>query len=398
MSRFSVGLAGALLAVAALWPAPPALAANNYPVVLVHGFLGFGPDQFKRSGFKYWGGYGDIAARMQVYKGPRAVFTASVGPISSNWDRAADLYAQIKGGCVDYGAGHVARQRQPGQPEKPPGKCWAADPANNPHNYPLAFYPAWDAAHPIHIIGHSQGGNTARALIELLEHGSSSQGDGDLYKGGKVGWVHSLTTLSAPHNGTTLRDAVLDFLPDPPTPLRELFDNDLANWELAPDGARDFNLWARTSPHVYYYSLGTLATEAGSYCCNDTDRIIAPIQTSAYQYPRADMITYFKSMAGEWIVPSLRQRGMGAYTQYAPGRVRIDSDWFPNDGVVNTVSMRAPNGHPARDYDGSPMRGYWNFLGNYRGYDHFDVLNWPNRGPSADPIYERISDIIFALP
>jgi triacylglycerol lipase len=398
MSRFNTGLAGALLAVAALLPAQQAVAANNYPVVLVHGFLGFGPDQFTGSGFRYWGGYGDIAAHMQVYKGPRAVFAASVGPINSNWDRAADLYAQIKGGCVDYGADHVARERPPGQQQKPAGKCWAADPANNPHNYPLAFYPAWDADHPIHLIGHSQGGTTGRALIQLLEHGSANQGDGDLYKGGKVGWVRSLTTLSAPHNGTTLRDAVLDVLPSLDPALRKLFDNELGNWELAPDGARDFNLWARTSPHVYYYSLGTLATEAGSYCCNETDRLIAPIQTSAYQYPRADMITYFKSMAGEWIVPSLLQRGMGAYTQHAPGRVRIDSAWFPNDGVVNTISMRAPNGHPARDDDGSPVRGYWNFLGNYRGYDHFDVLNWPNQGPSADPIYDRISDIIFALP
>ena len=398
MSRFSSTLAAALLALAALFPAQQAIAINNYPVVLVHGFLGFGPDQFTRSGFKYWGGYGDIAAHLQLYKGPRAVFAATVGPISSNWDRAAELYAQIKGGCVDYGDGSATRPRPPGQQPPTAGKCWAADPDHNPNNYPLAFYPAWDAAHPIHLVGHSQGGNTGRALIQLLEHGAPNEGKGDLYQGGKVGWVRSLTTLSAPHNGTTLRDAVLESLPSLEPALRILFDNDLANWELAPDGARTFNLWARTSPQVYYFSLGTLATEAGSFCCNETDRIIAPVQTSAYQYPRADMIAYFKSMAGEWIVPSLAQRGMGAYTQYAPGRVRIDSAWFANDGVVNTVSMRAPDGHPARDYDGTPVPGYWNFLGNYRGYDHFDVLNWPNYGPSANPIYERISDIIFALP
>ena len=60
-------------------------------------------------------------------------------------------------------------------------------------------------------------------------------------------------------------------------------------------------------------------------------------------------------------------------------------------------SMRAPAGHPVRDFDGTAVRGSWNFLGNYRGYDHFDILNWPNKGPSADPVYERISDILFAL-
>jgi triacylglycerol lipase len=399
MTRLTRHFGAILLALAALCPIQPLLAANNDPVVLVHGFLGFGPDQFKSSGFLYWGGYGDIAGHMRIYKGPHPVFTAGVGATSSNWDRAAELYAQIKGGCVDYGATHVVRQNLPGQVQKPFGKCWAADPANNPFHYPLAFYPAWDAEHPIHMVGHSQGGTTIRALVELLEHGSpdGDEGGADLYQGGKIGWIKSVTTISAPHNGTTLRDAVLDFLPNLHTPLRDWLDTNLAHWELAPDGARDFNLWARTSPHVVYFSIGTLATEAGSWCCNATDRIIAPIQSSLYQYARDDMLPYFKTFAGEWIIGSLYQHGMGGYTQYAAGRVRIDSEWFASDGVVNTISMRAPAGHPVRDYDGTAVPGMWNFLGNYRGYDHFDVLNWPNPGPSADPIYDRICDIIFGL-
>ena len=85
----------------------PAGAANNDPVVLVHGFLGFGPDQFPRSGFLYWGGNSDIAAHLREYKGPHMVFTAVVGAIATNRERAAELYAQLKGGCVDYGAQHV---------------------------------------------------------------------------------------------------------------------------------------------------------------------------------------------------------------------------------------------------------------------------------------------------
>lgn len=388
----------ALLTALGLLAAPAASAANNDPVVLVHGFLGFGPEEFQHSGFNYWGGYGDIASHMQVYRGPRAVFAAAVGPISSNWDRAADLYAQIKGGCVDYGKAHVRDHGLPGQVQKPPGKCWAANPRDNPQNYPLALYPAWDQDHPIHLIGHSMGGTTIRALVELLEHGSSQdEGDGELFKGGKVGWIRSVTTISAPHNGTTLSDAVLAVLPNLHAPLRDLLTHKAAQWELAPDGAREFNAWARTSPHIYYFSVGTVATEGGSWCCNGTDRVIAPVQTTLFQYARADMIPYFKSFAGEWIVPSALQRGMGSYTVNTPGRQRIDSDWFSNDGVVNTISMRAPQGHPARDYDGKAVRGSWNFLGNYKGYDHFDILNWPNQGPSANKLYEQVSDIIFAL-
>ena len=397
MVRFAHACAAVMVALGLL-AAPAASAANNDPVVLVHGFLGFGPEQFQHSGFNYWGGYGDIASQMQIYRGPRAVFAAAVGPISSNRDRAADLYAQIKGGCVDYGKAHVRDHGLPGQVQKPPGKCWAANPRDNPQNYPLALYPAWDAEHPIHLIGHSMGGTTIRALVELLEHGSNQdQGDGGLFEGGKVGWIRSVTTISAPHNGTTLSDAVLSVLPELHAPLRELLTHKAAQWELAPDGAREFNAWARTSPHIYYFSVGTVATEGGSWCCNGTDRTIAPVQTAMFQYARADMMPYFKSFAGEWIVPSALQRGMGGYTVNTPGRQRIDSDWFSNDGVVNTVSMRAPGGHPARDYDGAAVRGSWNFLGNYKGYDHFDILNWPNSGPSANKLYEQISDIIFAL-
>lgn len=393
MSRIVLILAAMLLALGA---PPPARAANNAPVVLVHGFLGFGPDTWRSSGFRYWGGYGDIAAHMQVYKGPHSVFAAGVGPISSNWDRAAELYAQIKGGCVDYGARHNRRHGPPGRPQRPPGMCWASDPANNPEAYPLAFYPQWDAAHPIHLIGHSQGGTTIRALVELLEHGAPDEGDGALYQGGRRGWITSVTTISAPHNGTTLRDAVLD-LPDLPPALAGLLSDDIAHWELAPDGARDFNRWARTSPDVVYFSIATQATEAGSWCCNGTDRVLAPIQSTRYHYPRADMIAGFRPTAGEWIVPSAFQHGMGGYTQQVPGRVRIDSDWFANDGVVNTISMRAPAGHPVRRFDGQAVKGSWNDLGVYRGMDHFDILNWPNTGPSADPVYERICDLIFAL-
>jgi triacylglycerol lipase len=399
MSRLTKACTRALLMASCLLGAAPAGAANNDPVILVHGFLGFGPDALPGSSFLYWGGYHNIAAHMQLYKGPHAVYTASVGAVSSNWDRAAELYAQIKGGCVDYGATHVARNGYPGQSQKPPGKCWAADPANNPHGYPLAFYPQWDAQHPIHLIGHSQGGTTIRALVQLLEHGSpeGDEGGGELYRGGRIGWVKSVVTISAPHNGTTLRDAVLDVLPNLTSPLRDILDKRLAHWELAPDGAREFNRWARTSPWVYYFSVGTLATVAGAWCCNGSDRLLAPVQSSNFQYPRDDMMPYFKLFAGEWIVGSLAQPGMGSYTQSALGRVRIDSRWFASDGVVNTVSMRAPDGQPVRDYDGKAVRGSWNFLGNYEGYDHFDILNWPNQGPSADPVYDRISDIIFAL-
>ena len=433
-----------ILALALLGIGATASAANNYPIVLVHGFLGFGPEQFTRSGFKYWGGFDDIAGHMRSHRGKHTVLAASVGSISSSWDRSAELYYQIKGGCVDYGDLHTNRFKHVDE-RRPPGKCWAADPSNNPENYPIALYPAWDAQHPIHLLGHSQGGQTIRLLIQLLEQGSphGDEGGGELYKGGKIGWVASATTLSAPHDGTSLHDAIGDFAPlamdwaamiariaDPadagqPAPEAKLDhvgvrpvsgkagssflarvqaapvwnqdDFDSAQREMGPDGAKEFNQWVRTSPNVYYFSTANSATEAGAWCCNGTDRMLAPLQFPQYQYPRQDMAPLTKPYAGEWIVPSLGRRGIGSYTQSAPDRVPVDSRWFRNDGVVNTVSMRSPAGQPVRNYNGRAVRGVWNFLQEYPTYDHFDMVGWPKSGPRIYPVYDKVAAILYGL-
>ncbi|NRR30487.1 hypothetical protein HSX11_09820 [Oxalobacteraceae bacterium] len=431
-------------AVAACLAGPLAQAANNYPVVMVHGFLGFGPDELQGTGFRYWGGFNDVVAHMRNGSSHQ-VYAAAVGPVSSNWDRAVELYYQIKGGCADYGIKHTASAAAYGAIQKPAGKCWAADPNNNPNHYPLALYPAWDANHPIHLVSHSQGGQTIRTMIQLMENGSpnGNEGTAELYTGGKINWVKSATTISTPHNGTTLRDVIVDFVPKVSelagkiveaaglggstsaiykfrleqfglaqgpaesfkdflerikgAPFWSLNNHDAAQWDLGPDGAKELNNWVKTSPNVYYYSIGSDATEQGSFCCNSTDRIIAPFQSSSYQYARDDMIFFLKNTAGEWVVPAILQPGMGSYVQSAAGRVPTDSSWFRNDGVVNTVSMKSPNGQPVRNYDGSSVRGSWNYLGYYDNYDHFDVLGWEQGNSGVFPIYDNIGSIIYGL-
>ena len=165
-------LAQVIMMLSALAAGGQAVAANNYPIVLVHGFLGFGPTELQGTGFRYWGGFNDVAGHMRSFNGTHQVFAAGVGPVSSNWDRAVELYYQIKGGCADYGAKHTAQYAAYGAIQKPAGKCWAPDPNNNPNNYPLALYPAWDASHPIHLVSHSQGGQTIRTMIQLMDRKS----------------------------------------------------------------------------------------------------------------------------------------------------------------------------------------------------------------------------------
>ena len=54
--------------------------------------------------YYYWGGLTDLQEYL-ISEGFN-VHTVSVGPISSNWDRAIEAFYQIKGGQVDYGLSH----------------------------------------------------------------------------------------------------------------------------------------------------------------------------------------------------------------------------------------------------------------------------------------------------
>ena len=62
------------------------MGGNSYPIVLVHGFLGWGRDEMP--GYYYWGGRTDLEALLQ--DSGHKVFSVSVGPISSNYDRAIE--------------------------------------------------------------------------------------------------------------------------------------------------------------------------------------------------------------------------------------------------------------------------------------------------------------------
>ena len=88
------------------------------------------------------------------------VYTVSVGPISPNWDRAIEAFYQIKGGQVDYGN---EKAQKYGIIQRPTKKKYDG------------LFPEWDAQYPIHIISHSQGGQTARMLELLLKRSNPNE-------------------------------------------------------------------------------------------------------------------------------------------------------------------------------------------------------------------------------
>ena len=124
---------------------------NKSPIVLIHGFFGWGNEEL--GDYKYWGGKKDIQRMLEShgYK----VINVSVGPISSNWDRAIEVYYQLKGGQADYGLSHSEKY---GLIQKPHDKKYEG------------LYREWGSDNPVHLIGHSMGGQTARMLQHLLEN------------------------------------------------------------------------------------------------------------------------------------------------------------------------------------------------------------------------------------
>ena len=87
----------ALLLMAGLAADPPPPPRNTHPIVLVGGFSVWGREEI--FGLKYWGGTRDLQEDLRAEGFP--VLTAAPGPFSSNWDRACEVYAILKGGRVD---------------------------------------------------------------------------------------------------------------------------------------------------------------------------------------------------------------------------------------------------------------------------------------------------------
>lgn len=379
------------------------------PIVLVHGLIGWGPDEFP--GYSNWGGTDDLAQYLTQSGYP--TYIGVVGSLSSNYDRAVELYYYIKGGYVDYGQFHSSRYGH----------------AQKKTRYYPGIYPQWDAAHPIHLVGHSQGGVTIRKLITLLERGSASEQaepeHASLFDGGKANWVKTVTTISTPHNGTTLTSVLLDgYIPfvrelltgvvalsgtglgtenifsfkldqwglqRRPGESFQVYTNrvasseiwtteDYSGFDLTPESMLATNLAEPDSKELYYFSFSTKASNRGLL--------------TGWEYPRLDVFPLFIPIA--FPVPVLQ--GIGNFTRNEPGKVVIDSKWWPNDGAANVYGMSGPANSVVKAYNPAvPLeKGVWNHMGVYNGYDHLDIIGI-DYFPRVRPFYLNMAQVLAAV-
>lgn len=355
-------------------------------VIFVHGFLGWGERDGLYSALPYWGlTSGDLLAflREQGYE----CRAASVGSLSSAWDRACELYAQLCGGMTDYGVAHAKKFGHErfgvSYPEPLLDDCQSRS---------------------IDLIGHSFGGATVRLFLDILANGRPEEisaarelgvEPSPFFLGGHAGCIHSLSAIAAPHNGTTLIDsssnltALLmrlfsaaaktfgvwemrngyDFKLEqfgirrvPGEPVSDALlrclsadfikSGDHALRDLSIDGAEGLNRQLSVMPDVYYFSYP---------CCRTHISLIG-----YHHLPDSGMtpiFTHYSASMGRW------------YDRRTPGGRKIGKDWLLNDGLVNTISAMYPRGEAFRVYGKDDVFSpcVWN-IGPVRRLDHFAVI------------------------
>ena len=124
---------------------------NHYPIVMVHGLFGWGQRDKIFSIMPYWGMTTGSLTDYLSAKGYET-YAASVGPLSSAWDRACELYAQLAGTRTDYGVKH------------------AQDFGHERYgiDYKQPLFDGWGTERAVNLVGHSFGGATTRLFLEIL--------------------------------------------------------------------------------------------------------------------------------------------------------------------------------------------------------------------------------------
>ena len=384
---------------------------NHYPIVFVHGQAGWGRDE--AFGFKYWGGLNDIEAHLN--KQGYCAYTAVVGPVSSNYDRAVELYYYIKGGTVDYGAAHAKKYGH--------------------SRYGRTFegiYPQWDSNHPIHLIGHSMGGLTSRALVDLLIDGNveeqvyaaANQDEelSSLFEGDKK-WVRSVTTVGTPHNGSTFADADNElalFIKGLVFHIAAVsggdisafnYDFKLDQWGIKRSENEDFDIYLQRVMNNSIWSSSDISIHDLDTKGAEINNIWMDTHEDVYYFSHTGQTTFQDKITGHHMPspftnPIMVQPAIfiGSYSRNQP-KPAIDESWWPNDGLVSTLSSLYPFNHPAALFeDGQEInKGIWNYYPVKNDWDHLDQLGFnftsyvlPKR--DMNNFYEEVARQLLSLP
>ena len=400
-------------------------ALGKYPTVLIHGFLGWGPEDKIDGLVPYWG---MLVGSMEDYFNGLGgdTYTATVGPLSSCWDRCCELFAQLTGTKTDYGQAHCNRVLA--EFEDVGCTCGHERYGRDYTGSPL--FEGWGPIYKngkvtgwydnkLNLVGHSFGGPTSAYFTYLLAEGDAAERDwakqqakangGDwhdycspLFWGDYNGeqYVNSVVSLAGVLNGTTFINCEPDFsiivttMMDlmantiGNTPINSVYDfqmeqfgitkstnpdyhytldlirakgfldgYDNALYDLSITGCNKLKLGWECYDNVYYFAYAGRTTHADPH--------------TGYEVPNKETMIVFFPFA----------TAIGKYTNpnevvtdiYGKKFCTIDEKWFPNDGMVNTITASYVFGCPHKDYDGNNVPGMWITMPDW-GYDHGDFV------------------------
>lgn len=382
---------------------------NNYPIILVHGFLGWGREEM--AGYKYWGGEDDIQAELN--DSHYRTYTAVVGPFSSNWERAVELYHYIAGGTVDYGAVHAKKYNI---------KRYG-------HTY-QGIYSEISDENKVHLVGHSMGGLTIREFETFLREGSKEEreyykknpesGISDLFLGGK-NWIHSCTSICTPHNSTTVLEQEY-FISKIVYPalleisalsgfnhLNFLYDFKLEQWGLEKERGEYFleyldrimgsSLW--DSENTAWFDM----TLEGAKRINKRTKTFS----DTFYFSFYSSSTFKNLLTGHYLPEITTTPGLlfnvykiGKYSDENEGFPGDSMMWRPNDGLVNVPSGKYPFGHPYKEAAKNFLKfesGVWNIFPEVYSFDHMQMVG-VHLGPrilkrDIIPFYKELAKILI---
>ncbi len=387
---------------------------NECPFVFVHGLNGWGGAEGIDGLIPYWGATtGDLMdyLRSEGYE----CYSASVGPLSSAWDRACELYAQLLGTTVDYGEAHSK--------------------AHNHDRYGRTFYQPlvknWGKLdengklEQIHLIGHSFGGTTARMLVQLLSEGSAEEKAvtpandiSGLFTGGKSDWVKSVTTICTPHNSAGVYyplealglDVMVQFISYVYAGImgRSFFNGRLVDFHLEQFGLTDVPGGEKADG--FFKSLKLVLdnrddscqydlTPEGSEKLNSRLSICKDIYYFSYPFSTTHEV-------GGVQLPDIRTNPVIYLTALIMGTVKFkdpvsgimyDGAWLANDALVNTESAKHPLDEPHKDFDADNIeKGVWNVMPVEKG-DHGTAIGLFADADETHAFYIELCEMLITL-